>query len=396
MKFLAQLSLEWILSVGLRIYIKIAVIQKRFTLPGFAEETEGVRGIPEQSFLSSDSAQAEQNTLDFSAAHTPVHLKVKNEISRQKNLVIGNIEQRNLTLFSQESEKLDAWADDLKVGLEREIKELDRSIKECRTKSKGAATLAEKLEYQKEQRTLEASRDKKRRELFERQDEIQIRRDSLISELETQLRQEIILTQLFYRMEGSVSSLEDTAIAPLEPTISKYSASGPMLGYLYQVRVALLWAARQSVLGDFSMNVETLDDINFTNDKDATVVLQTKHSINTPAALSDLSTELWKTLRVWMDGYASGEVAKDAARFLITTANVSAGTACAALTANDDKRDLDAAANLLKHAATTSTNATLKDTYNQFLAFPVDQQIKLLSSIYIVGGEPNAVDIVVV
>ena len=36
-------------------------------------------------------------------------------------------------------------------------------------------------------------------------------------------------------------------------SVSKYSASGPMLGYLYQVRVALLWAAKQSVLGDFSL-----------------------------------------------------------------------------------------------------------------------------------------------
>ncbi|NOT18086.1 MAG: DEAD/DEAH box helicase family protein [Sulfuriferula sp.] len=116
---------------------------------------------------------------------------VKDEISRQKNRVIGNIEQRNLSLFTQESEKLDAWADDLKVGLEREIKELDRAIKESRTKGKGAATLAEKLDHQKEQRALEMNRDKKRRELFDRQDEIQLRRDSLIDELETQIKQKI-------------------------------------------------------------------------------------------------------------------------------------------------------------------------------------------------------------
>ena len=64
-------------------------------------------------------------------------------------------------------------------------------IKESRAKGKSAATLAEKLEHQKEQRALEATRDKKRRELFDRQDEIQQRRDQLIEELERQLKQRL-------------------------------------------------------------------------------------------------------------------------------------------------------------------------------------------------------------
>jgi hypothetical protein len=71
---------------------------------------------------------------------------------------------------------------------------LDRRIKETRTKSKGAATLAEKLAAQKEQRELETQRDKKRRELFDRQDEIQRKRDGLIDELEVQLKQDISLS----------------------------------------------------------------------------------------------------------------------------------------------------------------------------------------------------------
>jgi hypothetical protein len=167
------------------------IVEKLLTLPGRSEHIELTKGLPQQNSLSSDFAVYEQNTLDFASAYIPIPNAIKDEITKQKTKVIGNVEQRNLVLFTQESEKLDAWADDLKVGLEREIKELDRAIKESRTKSKGAATLAEKLEYQKEQRTLEASRDKKRRELFERQDEIQQRRDGLIDELEKQLEQKI-------------------------------------------------------------------------------------------------------------------------------------------------------------------------------------------------------------
>ena len=167
------------------------VVEKLLTLPGRSEHIELAKGAPEQSSLSSEFASHEQDALDFTAAYIPLPSSVKDEIARQRAKIIGNIEQRNLGLFTQESDKLDAWADDLKVGLEREIKELDRAIKESRTKSKGAATLAEKLEYQKEQRTLEASRDRKRRELFERQDEILQRRDNLIDELEKQLEQQI-------------------------------------------------------------------------------------------------------------------------------------------------------------------------------------------------------------
>lgn len=41
--------------------------------------------------------------------------------------------------------KLDAWADDLKSGLENEVKELDREIKEVRRTAALSATPEEKL-----------------------------------------------------------------------------------------------------------------------------------------------------------------------------------------------------------------------------------------------------------
>ncbi|TXH88346.1 MAG: DEAD/DEAH box helicase [Rhodoferax sp.] len=135
--------------------------------------------------------------LDFNAAYVPLSPALEQEINRQKSIVLSGLETRNLAAFTQETDKLDAWADDLKVSLEREIKELDRRIKEARTLSKGAATLAEKLAAQKTQRDLEALRDRKRRELFDRQDEIQAKRDGLIDELEKQLKQSITATRLF-------------------------------------------------------------------------------------------------------------------------------------------------------------------------------------------------------
>jgi len=173
------------------------VTDRLLGMPGSAVPLPRVDGAPVQQSLSDDLAPAQQNMLDFAAANVPTPPALQQQIDQQKALVITDLESRNLSFFSQETEKLDAWADDLKVGLEREIKDLDRQIKESRTKSKGAATLADKLQAQKEQRDLEGQRDRKRRELFNRQDEIQARRDQLIEELESQLGQKISQRTLF-------------------------------------------------------------------------------------------------------------------------------------------------------------------------------------------------------
>ena len=173
------------------------VTDRLLGMPGHTVPLPRVDSAPVQQPLSDDLAPAQQNMLDFAAANVPIPPALQQQIDQQKAVVLTDLESRNLTFFSQETEKLDAWADDLKVGLEREIKDLDRQIKEARTKSKGAATLADKLQAQKEQRDLEGQRDKKRRELFNRQDEIQARRDQLIDELESQLSQKIEQRTLF-------------------------------------------------------------------------------------------------------------------------------------------------------------------------------------------------------
>jgi len=64
-------------------------------------------------------------------------------------MVLGDINLRNLGYFEQEVQKLDAWADDLKLGIEQEIKEIDRQIKEVRRTAASAPTLEEKLSWQK-------------------------------------------------------------------------------------------------------------------------------------------------------------------------------------------------------------------------------------------------------
>ena len=99
--------------------------------------------------------------------------------------------------FDEEVLKLDHWSDDLKQGLEREIKELDKEIREARKVAALAASLSEKLEAQKQIKTLENTRKEKRKRLYEAQDEIDSRRDELIGRIEGQLNQQRSVNQLF-------------------------------------------------------------------------------------------------------------------------------------------------------------------------------------------------------
>lgn len=121
------------------------------------------------------------------------------EVQNQKRQleIQRNISERNARFFEAEADKLDGWADDLKIGLEREIKEIDRQIKEARRSAITALTLEEKLSGQKLIKSLEAHRNLKRRSLFDAQDQVDKQREELISVIEGKMNQSIRSDQLF-------------------------------------------------------------------------------------------------------------------------------------------------------------------------------------------------------
>jgi ERCC4-related helicase len=115
----------------------------------------------------------------------------------QRNAINKHINERNAQFFENEAQRLDDWAEDLKLGLERDLKDIDRQIKEARRAKTVALTLEEKLEGEKRVKALEALRSQKRRALFEAQDEIDAQRGKLIEELEGKLQQDASLKTIF-------------------------------------------------------------------------------------------------------------------------------------------------------------------------------------------------------
>ena len=123
--------------------------------------------------------------------------QLEHEVAARREVLLRDINQRNLGYFKQEVDKLEAWADDLKLRLEAEIKQIDIEIKEAVKTAAIAVTLPETLDHQERRSTLQKKRSRLIAELFTRQDEIANQRDELISAIKGQLQQHIDEVPLF-------------------------------------------------------------------------------------------------------------------------------------------------------------------------------------------------------
>jgi hypothetical protein len=138
----------------------------------------------------------EAGLSEFELEQLPVQQLVQLR-ERQLTEYLADVENRNGQYYDEEAAKLDRWAEDLKFGLEQDIKDLDRQIKETKQTAKKTVTLAEKLEVQKQVNDLEKKRNQKRRELYSAQDEIEQQRDRLIAEIEQKLNYQHRLKPLY-------------------------------------------------------------------------------------------------------------------------------------------------------------------------------------------------------
>ena len=152
------------------------------------------------AFLEEDAARRlfslSAESVNPTASPIP-DTRLTEQTERRKVDIQRTISERNAKFFEAEAEKLDNWADDLKVALEREIKEIDKEIREIKRTATIALSLEEKLAGQKQIRALEGTRNGKRKALFEAQDEIDRKRDELIGEIEGKLIQALNSKEIF-------------------------------------------------------------------------------------------------------------------------------------------------------------------------------------------------------
>lgn len=125
---------------------------------------------------------------------------VENTCTRIEHMKLDILEEsalRNQVFFEEEMEKLDSWADDMKVSLEREITDLDAEIKLRKSEAKKMARLNDKVVAQRVIKDLEKKRAEKRQNLYEAQDEVDAKKENLLSSVEKMLEQKIEQEELF-------------------------------------------------------------------------------------------------------------------------------------------------------------------------------------------------------
>ncbi len=179
---------------------------------------------------------------------------------------------------------------------------------------------------------------------------------------------------------------------PPSPTQNLFSAADSALGYLYQARVALLWSLKRLKSdAEFLVSLETLDDVTFESKGRPEELLQTKHHIARTAALTDASTDLWKTLRVWVEGTLNDSIPRQTLLYMVTTSVAAANSSAAKLMSAN--RDVESALASLQTTAQTSISQENAPAYAAFLNMPVVERRALVNRIVIIDQTPAIVDL---
>lgn len=134
---------------------------------------------------------------DFINVPYQVHDSLKELIEQQVFYTLSDNAARNRVFFDEEMDKLEAWATDMKISLEKEILDIDAEIKLRKAEARKILTLIEKVAAQRIVKDMEKRRSQKRMKLYEAQDEVDAKKETLLANVERMLAQKIERNRLF-------------------------------------------------------------------------------------------------------------------------------------------------------------------------------------------------------
>lgn len=161
----------------------------------FACNADDGETIPAETAQRFFSLYANEN--EMISISNEVGAVLKDLIQGERQEIISENANRNRDFFDVEMDKLDQWADDMKISLEKEIRDLDAEIKLRKAEAKKMLVLEAKVKSQRQIKELEKKRSEKRQTLFSAQDDIDDRKETLLTDIEKRLNQKIEQNELF-------------------------------------------------------------------------------------------------------------------------------------------------------------------------------------------------------
>jgi hypothetical protein len=119
------------------------------------------------------------------------------EAVRHAEGTIARSLEANNRFFREEQDRLDRWADDMVLAVEKALSDTKAQLKALKRQARQATTTDEQHALQVRIREQERKQRRQRQEIFDAEDEIQDKRDALINALERRLKQSTSADTLF-------------------------------------------------------------------------------------------------------------------------------------------------------------------------------------------------------
>lgn len=158
-----------------------------------------------------------------------------------------------------------------------------------------------------------------------------------------------------------------------------YAAAASSIGYDYQIRLALLKAFQTNE--EYEINIEALDDIELSKNKEDKALLSLKHK-QEGEVLSNLSLDFWKSVNIWVDRIKTLNI--KLTFFLCTTNKVSDTSFLKKLTFGSKEIITVSDLNNIIEKLNSSKDEKIKKIRDKFINLDDSKKIELLNRITII------------
>lgn len=190
----------------------------------------------------------------------------------------------------------------------------------------------------------------------------------------------------------SISVWKDNFVVPISWNLlstlvsnmieTDFSAKEPALGYYYQIRYGLYLLLKNRENDEVELSLERLDDI-VLEDVNSTNLFQTKLHIKSIANLTNVSPDLWKTIRVWSEAIINKQIDPTKTLFtLITTAKASESAITYEMCKPSESRNNEEILKTLEETSQSSKSDTNKKAYGAFNNLKASQKKALIERKY--------------